>query len=375
VVTINVALWRFTMNTKSFLTVAVASALSLLPISFARGQAFEITDILKTGVAPGPYDIRIDWAPATPTPAHYTVEHTADLMAPRPWSEDKVLPATTNWTHTGAVPGLGTPEAKHFYRVWDGDVGVGTCTNPVGFVKVTAHKYWRTMMSVPLLPDRPGTPPDMRLADPTLPYTAGNLHVGFTIAEPLPASTSAIDIIIKWNPGRQAYEIATLYEFSFVRVWWDHDNGVPSGMELRLGDGFWLDRGPEDPADATIVFLGWVPTEASRSVDLVKGLTMFNCPYPTELKLNDPACTLKDVGCRGTHAGAADVVYEWHPDSSVYTSAFLLGGTGLPPHLEGKWWDDATGTESDLGFKPGGAMWYLRRSATVTWNCAMLYSL
>ncbi len=333
------------MNTKSFLTLAVACFLSLLPISPARGQGFEISAISKAGAAPGPYDITIVWT-AVGTPPHYTVEHTADLTAPGPWTAvtPTIPPTTTNWTDSGAVPGPGTPEAKRFYRVWGGDPGDGDPTSPVGFVKVQNTGF--TMMSVPLRWDPPGGTRDMSLGGP----------IGDTIEE-----GATVVFLFKWNGVTQDYE----FSIFMLGTW------TAPAMTVDLGEGFWLHR---SASTTEIVFLGWVPTDGAVPVTLYRSLTMFNWPYPTELKLNDPTCALAVVGHGGSGTGAADMVYEWDPVTFIYTSAWLVGGLG-PPH-DGKWWDDKTGSYSALGFKPGGAMWYYRRPATgAVWLCTRPYSL
>jgi hypothetical protein len=367
-------LWRFTMNTKPFLTVAVASSLSLLSISFARGEEDAITDISKvdaiTDISRTGTDITISWTAfgGGSPPYDYTVEHTDDLTTLLPWTEKAVSPPSAlSWTD----PAVLGSEARRFYRVKSVDaVGGKARTYPVGFVQVEVYPYGFTpttygmnMISVPLLSDRPGPPPpDMDLVDPV---TLTNKRVGNMIAKDLPEGS----LIVRWDPDRKRYDGARLYDVP-PNVWVPFSETFD--VSFDLGEGFWLFL-ESSPSIPTIVFLGWVPTADSIPVTFRKGLTMFNWPYPTTLDLNDS--TLKDVGQRALSAPEADVVYKWDHLTSSYTSAFLLGGIGLPPALEGKWWDTRAEKESEIDFKPGGAMWYLRRPATsAVWVCTRPYS-
>jgi len=329
------------MNTKSFLTLAVASSLSLLPISPARGQVDAITNISKAGT-----NITITWNNFGPGPPYvYTVEYTSDFMT-APWTQ--VTPATSPWTDVGVL----STEAIRFYRVAPNDPG-GERTFPVGFVKVEALANECTMMSVPLLWSPPGTLPDMRLADPA----AGNLPIGDMLADALPPGgglLTAPSIFKDWDPVLMTYREKAFLD-STTSMWRDEAGSV-SGMSFGLGEGFWLYTTTLCPNPATIVFLGWVPMDATISVTLVKGWTMFNWPYPTTLELK--YSTLRHVGVDG------DMVFEWNPTTGTYTTATLAGGR----------WLDSGGGLSTITFVPGTAKWYLRMASNaVVWFCTRPY--
>ncbi len=235
-------------------------------------------------------------------------------------------------------------------------------TDPVGFVKVDTVQNGLTMISVPL-----------DAADKHLNGAAG--CVGDMIKEKLlggPAPAAA-DIIYKWDPTIQDYAWAFLVKAAgspYDGKWFDAKGGQLSGLVFEAGEACWiLRRNTGDPL-ATITFLGWVPMEASTSVGLVQGLTMFDWPYPTTLKINDS--TLKDIGQRGPAPAAADIVYKWDSAVQNYVFAFLVGAAGSP--YDGKWFDPVGAKLSDITFEPGAGFWYLRRpAATAVWVCARPY--
>jgi transcription elongation factor len=110
--------------------------------------------------------------------------------------------------------------------------------------------------------------------------------------------------------------------------------------------------------------------EETKTLTMVKGLTMFNWPYPTTLAINDS--TLGSVGTGGAGAATADVTWEWQGDTQTYKTAFLIDGWGAP--YDGNWWDETTGDYSDIELGPGKAFWYQRRpDNSAVWICQRPY--
>jgi hypothetical protein len=235
-------------------------------------------------------------------------------------------------------------------------------TDPVGFVKVDAYRNGLTMISVPL-----------DAADNSLNGAEG--CVGDMLAENLTGGAGAVsaDVIFKWDAATQAYETAFLIDGwgdPFDGRWWDESAGDYSQLTFEAGDTCWLQRRDNAPDVATITFLGWVPMAETTTLTMVKGLTMFNWPYPTTLTLNDS--TLGSVGTGGAGAVSADVVFDWDGASQAYSTAFLIDGWGAP--FDGNWWDEATSDYSTISFAPGKAFWYLRRpDNSAVWICSRPY--
>ncbi len=341
------------MKTKRFSTVIAASSLLLLPISLAEGAVEAITDITKTGD-----DVTIVWN-AFGTGPPYTVQSCTDLAADL-WTAEASM-ATTIWTDVGVL----STQVIGFYRVESGGPA-GYHTYPVGFVQVDTVKDEVTMFSVPLLWDPPAAPLNNRLNGP----------IGDMIGENLTGGTGGTTgaMIWRWNPLVQSYDQPAFLIGGCPPddgKWYDEWAGDFSAMTFDLGEGAWVRRTHWGPDMATIVFLGWVPTADTISLTFVKGLTMFNWPYPTTLALNDS--TLGDVGHGGAGAATADKVWKWDPVAKSYTFAFLIAGWGAP--YDGKWWDGAAGDFSDIEFKPGTAMWYGREpDNAAVWVCTRPYT-
>ncbi len=342
-----------TRQAESLLRAIVVSCLLLLPISLARGAVEAITDIAKTGD-----DVTIVWD-AFGVGGPYTVQCTNDLVAGL-WTDEASTTAMT-WTDSGVL----STQAIRFYRVESGGSG-GSHTYPVGFVKVDTVRDEVTMISVPLLWDPPADPLDKKLNGP----------IGWMIGENLTGGTGGTtgDMIWNWIPVLQSYgETAFLIEGwpEHDGEWYDEWAGDLSAMTFDLGEGFWVRRTHWGPEMATIIFLGWVPTANTIPLTLVRGLTMFNWPYPTTPKLNDS--TLGRVGHGGASAASADVVWRWDGVAKRYTMAFLVDLPGTPFH--GKWFDPAAGAVSNISFIPGTAMWYERKPVTpAVWVCTRPYS-
>ena len=225
-------------------------------------------------------------------------------------------------------------------------------TDPVGFVKVDAVQSGLTMISVPLT-----------AADTALNGAEG--CVGDMIAENLNggAGAGSADVLWKWDAGSQSYVTAFLVDGwgqGYDGRWWDEAAGDFSAITFDAGEACWIQRRSSGAALATITFLGWVPMADTTTTTLVKGLTMFNWPYPTSIALNDSG--LGAVGTGGAGAGQADVVWKWNADTQAYSTAFLIDGWGAP--YDGQWWDEAAGDYTAIGFDPGAGFWYQRRPDT-----------
>ncbi|NQT83593.1 hypothetical protein HQ563_11235 [bacterium] len=235
-------------------------------------------------------------------------------------------------------------------------------TDPVGFVKVDAVRNGLTMISVPLT-----------AADNAL-YGAEGC-VGDQIKENLTGGAGAAfaDVIWKWDLGTQSYVTAFLiadWGAPYDGNWWDEGAGDYSTLTFDAGEACWIMRRDNDPELATITFLGWVPMGETTTLTLVKGLSMFNWPYPTTLALNDS--TLGAAGTGGAGAAFADVVWQWEAATQGYTTAFLIDTWGVP--YDGQWWDEATGDYSTIQFAPGAGFWYMRRpDASAVWVCTRPY--
>lgn len=235
-------------------------------------------------------------------------------------------------------------------------------TDPVGFVKVDVVQSGLTMVSVPL-----------EAADKALNGAAGCL--GDMIKENLTGGPSPVtaDVLWKWDAATQKYETAFLVAAPgspYDGKWFNPAAGALSTLSFNAGDAMWVDRKAGGAALETITFLGWVPMEATKSVTLVKGLTMFNWPYPTTLGLN--ASTLASVAQGGPSPITADVVWEWDETAGKYVSAFLVAAPGSP--FDGKWFDATAGALSTITFGPGYAFWFDRKPATAaTWICNRPY--
>ncbi len=235
-------------------------------------------------------------------------------------------------------------------------------TDPVGFVKVDAVKNGLTMISVPL------DAADKRLnGDPGC--------IGDMIKENLVggAGGGTADLIWKWDAAVQEYKTSFLiadWGAPYDGKWWDDASGDYSLILFEAGDACWIQRRDTGDPVETITFLGWVPMEGTTTVTFVQGLSMFNWPYPTTLKLNDS--TIGTVGTGGSGGGTADVVWQWNAPAQTYTTAFLIAGWGAP--YDGKWWDDATADYSLMSFEPGRGFWYMRRPANpASWVCIKPY--
>jgi hypothetical protein len=97
------------------------------------------------------------------------------------------------------------------------------------------------------------------------------------------------------------------------------------------------------------------------------GLTMLSVPLvPADNRLNgDPGCMgdiLKEAVTGGAGAGDADVVFKWNAKTQSYMTAYVVAGVN--PGLEGKWWDEETGTLSTMTLDVGECFWVLRRTRT-----------
>ena len=235
-------------------------------------------------------------------------------------------------------------------------------TDPVGFVKADTVKNGLTMISVPL-----------DAGDKKLNGVAG--CVGDMIKENLLGGPGlgAADVVYKWDPAVQDYKYAFLVKAPgtpYDGKWFDPKAGQPSTLTFDSGEAMWILRRNTGTNPAIITFLGWVPMEATTSVSLIQGLTMFNWPYPTTLKLNDS--TLYTVADGGPGLGAADVVYKWDSALQDYSYSFLVDAPGSPFH--GKWFDPKKAALSDITFEPGIGFWFLRRpAAACVWPCTRPY--
>lgn len=239
-------------------------------------------------------------------------------------------------------------------------------TDPVGFVKVDAIAGGLTMVSVPL-----------GAQDMAINGAAG--CVGDIIKEQLIAAeyAGAADSLYIWDPVGRVYSQLWLVSAPgdpvYDRKWLTPTNEI-STLVVKVGDAFWVDRRYSGgTTKATITFLGWVPTEATKTVTLYPGLTMTAWPYPTELLLNDS--TLGTVGKGADNAGEADTVYEWDVVGNVYVLGWLVYAPGDP--MNGKWVVADASALSSIKFKPGAAVWYFRQPTqpALSWVCSRPYTL
>jgi len=240
-------------------------------------------------------------------------------------------------------------------------------TDPVGFVKVNVVRAGLTMVSVPLDATPGGADMD-KLNGP-----AG--CVGDMFKENLTGGPSALaaDVIWKWDASVQKYAMAFLVKAPgspYDGKWFDPSIGQPSALRFQAGESCWVERKTAGADVVIITFLGWVPTASTTTLTLVKGLNMFNWPYPTTLKLNDS--TLNQYANGGPSALAADVVYQWDPVAKKYVFAFLVKAAGSP--YDGKWFNPAAGALSTITFEPGAAFWFERKPINpASWPCAKPY--
>jgi hypothetical protein len=232
----------------------------------------------------------------------------------------------------------------------------------VGFVKVDLYKNGLTMISVPL------TAADNRLnGDPGC--------IGDMIAEACIGGMDGgqADVIWKWDAASEAYTTPWLIDGwggEYDGRWWDDNLGDYSNMMFDAGEACWVMRRDTGADVTTVTFLGWVPMADITTLTFVKGLTMFNWPYPTALVLNDS--TLYQTALGGNDGGQADVVWEWDPVGKTYTTGWLIDGWGAP--YDGKWWDDIAGDYSAIEFGPGKAFWFMRRpDEPCVWQCSRPY--
>jgi len=336
------------MKKPMVLVAVVASLVSLPRVSPAQAPPPEVEMIEALGV-----NVKLQWNDFAPSTT-YEVWYTDDLvgsvgwqkatfgtyLGPQAWMDNNVLSSSTR---------------MRFYRAQDSSGSL--ITPPVGFVTVDTFKDKMTMHSMPLMPTVVGSAPSNVLNGP-------KGCVGHMIGENLINNEE----VWKWDAEVQDYQKARLQG----KKWKDH-SGSDSTMAFEFGEGFWVVRMNTGNLVETITFLGKVPMAPTGSIDveLRKGLTMFNWPYPTTLALNDATCTLTAVAQGGPSPAVADCVYEWDPLAEKYTVAFKVKVEGSP--YDGKWFDPVALRESNLQFEPGTARWYLRRGADVTWTCLRPY--
>jgi hypothetical protein len=231
-------------------------------------------------------------------------------------------------------------------------------TDPVGFVKVDVVRDGLTMISIPL-----------EAADKGLNGAQG--CVGDMMEEALTggAGAATADNVWKWDAAAQTYEVAFLIDgwgAPFDGQWYGATDY--STLSFDAGDACWVWRRSAGAEVETITFLGWVPMGETTTVTMVKGLSMFNWPYPTTLAINDS--TLGAAGTGGSGAATADVVWEWLADQQTYKTAFLIDGWGAP--YDGNWYGATD--YSDIEFAPGKGFWYQRRpDNSAVWICQRPY--
>jgi len=94
------------------------------------------------------------------------------------------------------------------------------------------------------------------------------------------------------------------------------------------------------------------------------GFTLLSVPLaPVDGRLNGEAgCIgdmLKEVMTGGASSVEADLIFKWNANTQTYRTAHILAGVGSG--LEGKWWDEQTGTLSTMTLDVGEGFWVLRR--------------
>ena len=203
-----------------------------------------------------------------------------------------------------------------------------------------------------------------------LPFHPFDGDIQALIGDQLTGKTNELnaDLIQKWDVVLQQYTNAYLAGEtggSQDGIWFsDFATWTTSTLSFAIGDGFFV--ASRQSVTQHLYLAGEVPLNATNTVSLSSGLSLFGYPFIATLPLNS-SDLLSDGAIGASVQTNADQVTDTL-NSDIY---WLLNDSGSPHHL--KW---LLGTNlSNFALKPGEGYWYQHQGTNaLSWSEARPYA-